>query len=89
MLWGGHRRSGPPSADGTGWVLAAKKVPIITAVRIVIFATSFAFFIVVFLWDLGNSCSDLTVASALLESTSSAKAAHLRFGPSNPRIGAK
>jgi hypothetical protein len=47
-------------------MLAARNVPIITAVRIVIFATSFAFIftvIVVLLWDLGNSCSVQTVAS--------------------------
>ena len=54
MAFGGHRRRGPPSADGTCRTPATRKVPIITAVRIAIFTTSFAFVIVFFLWDLGD-----------------------------------
>ena len=50
-------------------MLAARKA-LITVVRIAILATSLAFiltFILVLLWDLRNSCSVRTVASALLE----------------------
>src|ERR1700741_2351965 len=57
---GAHRIIGPPSAAGTGWLLAAMKEPTIPTVRIAIRIASFAFIfacIVLLLLDLGFACS--------------------------------